>query len=344
VTLASCFAPKLFLQTRNPEEAAAELSSSAIPYVFELLPGSPPFSTKIRLSEGNSVRLSWVSTTGAMHVQSCLPADSFAVVLDLRAGVGLHRAEDESFVVDRELAFVQSPLQCVEVFTPADFEALFVRITRASVVEELEKLLGREVQTPLVFSSALHMRSAAGKCLPELCQSLGRSLRNPGPHQTADSLIVRQLERELVSLLLQAQPNNYTRLLHRRSTASDWQLRAAEEFMRANAHLPLSLGDISLAAGVNARTLQNSFRKRRGCSPMRFLRDLRMEEVRAGLLDPEERTTVTSEAAHWGFVHFGRFSREYQARFGELPSETLRRSRTAGSHPAACTVAPAIWK
>jgi AraC-like DNA-binding protein len=333
----------MFLQTRNPEEAAAELSSSAIPYVFDLLPGSPPFATQIRLSEGYSVRLSWVSTTGAMRVQSCLPGDSFAVVLDLRAGVGLHRAEDESFVVDHELAFVQSPFQSVEVFTPPDFDALFVRITRASIVEELQRLLDREVQTPLVFSAALRMRSAAGKCLPGLCQNLGRALRNLGPHQPIDSLIVRQLERELVSLLLQAQPNNYTRLLHRQSTASDWQLRAAEEFMRANAHLPLSLGDISVAAGVNARTLQNSFQKRRGCSPMRFLRDLRMEEVRAGLLDPDEGTTVTSEAAHWGFVHFGRFSREYQARFGELPSETLRRSRNAPRNPAISDPS-AIWK
>ena len=100
-----------------------------------------------------------------------------------------------------------------------------------------------------------------------------------------------------------------------------------EEYIRANAHLPLTLGDICVAAGVNARTLQSSFRKKRACSPMQFLRQVRMQEVRAGLERPHENATVTSEAARWGFVHFGRFSHEYRTTFGELPSETLRRSR-----------------
>jgi AraC family ethanolamine operon transcriptional activator len=60
---------------------------------------------------------------------------------------------------------------------------------------------------------------------------------------------------------------------------------------------------------------------------MQFLRNIRMEEVRAGLLQPNESTSVSSEASHWGFLHFGRFSNEYRALFGELPSETLRRAR-----------------
>jgi len=60
---------------------------------------------------------------------------------------------------------------------------------------------------------------------------------------------------------------------------------------------------------------------------MQFLRNLRMEEVRNGLLEPADSTSVTGEAARWGFLHFGRFSHEYRALYGELPSETLRKSR-----------------
>jgi transcriptional regulator GlxA family with amidase domain len=103
--------------------------------------------------------------------------------------------------------------------------------------------------------------------------------------------------------------------------------------MRANAHLPLSLGDICEAAGVNARTLQHSFRKKRGCTPMQFLRSVRMQEVRAGLMQPTESTSVTGEAARWGFLHFGRFSQGYRTVYGELPSETLRRSRGTPPKP-----------
>ena len=36
-------------------------------------------------------------------------------------------------------------------------------------------------------------------------------------------------------------------------------------------------------------------------------------------------TTVKEVATRWGFSHLGRFSRDYQRRFGEAPSETLSR-------------------
>jgi AraC family ethanolamine operon transcriptional activator len=60
---------------------------------------------------------------------------------------------------------------------------------------------------------------------------------------------------------------------------------------------------------------------------MEFLRNVRMDQVRNGLLQPGESTSVSGEASRWGFLHFGRFSGEYRETYGELPSETLRRSR-----------------
>jgi len=128
-------------------------------------------------------------------------------------------------------------------------------------------------------------------------------------------------------LLLESQRHNYSRLLARRQDAGPWQVRAAEEYVRANAHLALSLGDICMAAGVSVRTLQHSFQRTRGCSPMQFLRRVRLERAHADLSQPGEATTVTHAASRWGFLHFGRFAREYQVRFGEKPSATLQRSR-----------------
>jgi transcriptional regulator GlxA family with amidase domain len=37
--------------------------------------------------------------------------------------------------------------------------------------------------------------------------------------------------------------------------------------------------------------------------------------------------SVAGVAAKWGFTHLGRFSRQYQAAFGEKASETLLRAR-----------------
>ena len=317
----------LVLQTKDPDQAASLLANAAIPYVSELLPGSPPFSTQIFVTEGQCIHLSRVVTNGTMRVKSQLPADSFALVLDLRSGAGLHRTSEHRVVVDSDFAFLQSPLQAVEVLTPPDFELLFLRFARDAVIAELQKMLGREVHTDLLFAPAFRLQSAAGQRLRELCGDLRRILYTTDDRSVAGSLPLRKVEDDLITLLLQTQPHNFTRLLNRHNQAGAWQLDAAEQYMRANAHLPLSLGDVCQAAGVNARTLQHSFRQKRACTPMQFLRNIRMESVRAGLTQPAETTSVTGEAARWGFLHFGRFSSEYRATYGELPSETLRHSR-----------------
>lgn len=317
----------LVLETRDPEEAASCMSGTAVPYVSHLLPGSPPFSTQIFVTQGQRVDLTRVLTSGAMGVEATLPQDSYAVILDLRKGLGQHRVAARTVAVGPEYGFVQSPLQRVEVQTAANFEALFLRISRDGVMDELEKLLGREARSELTFDPELRMASACGRRMRELCDQLRRTLYSTDERDVGCSQELRKIEGDLITLLLQGQPHNYRRFLHRRSAASPWQIVAAEEFMRANAHLPISLGDVCKAAGTNARTLQHSFQKKRGCTPMEFLRNSRMEEARVGLLKPNENTSVTGEAAHWGFLHFGRFSREYQTRFGELPSATLKRSR-----------------
>jgi len=315
------------LQTRDLDEAAACLSSTAIPYVSELLPGSPPFATQIFVTRGQSVDVSRVVTTGSLQVEARLPSDAYALVFDLRNGVGVHQVEGKSVEVGPEFALAQSPLQAVRVRTAAQFEALFLRIKKQALRCELDKLLEREAHSELVFAPAVRMATVAGRRLRELCNGLRRTLYSTDQHAVQDSPALQTMESELISLLLQAQPHNYRRFISRSCAAGAWQISAAEEVMRASAHLPITLGDVCQAVGLNARTLQDAFRRRRACTPMEFLRNIRMEEARKGLLQPDENTSVTGEASRWGFLHFGRFSKEYQTRFGELPSETLRRAR-----------------
>ena len=61
--------------------------------------------------------------------------------------------------------------------------------------------------------------------------------------------------------------------------------------------------------------------------PLQFLKIRRLEAARRELRSarPDE-TNVTEVATTYGFYHLGRFSRWYQERFGELPSDTLRQS------------------
>ncbi|HEX2216571.1 MAG TPA: helix-turn-helix domain-containing protein, partial [Xanthobacteraceae bacterium] len=89
--------------------------------------------------------------------------------------------------------------------------------------------------------------------------------------------------------------------------------------------------DLVRASGVPGRTLFQHFRDSRGSSPIRYLREARFQKVRETLVNADPAEKVTAIATRWGFSHLGRFSVEYRRRFGESPSDTLRRRRSAAA-------------
>ena len=91
----------------------------------------------------------------------------------------------------------------------------------------------------------------------------------------------------------------------------------------------ISLTDVIAAAGVRARTLHEAFRHFETTTPMRFLRSLRLDRARALLMEGE--MSVADAAMTSGFGHLSRFAHYFEQRFGENPSATLRRSRSAHS-------------
>jgi AraC family ethanolamine operon transcriptional activator len=93
---------------------------------------------------------------------------------------------------------------------------------------------------------------------------------------------------------------------------------------------PVPVPRLASAAGVSQRTLEYAFKEVYGISPTRYLRHLRMNKLRRVLIDSDQNlTTVTQCAAQFGFGELGRLAIEYRQLFGETPSATLARSKTA---------------
>ncbi|MEZ5646919.1 MAG: AraC family transcriptional regulator [Burkholderiaceae bacterium] len=99
----------------------------------------------------------------------------------------------------------------------------------------------------------------------------------------------------------------------------------AEEHMRSHGREAPTLSDIARAAHVSVRTLTAAFRSYRGCTPMQALRELRLQGVHNELMAAAPGTLVRDVAEAWGFAHLGLFAASYRSRFGESPSDTLRR-------------------
>jgi AraC-like DNA-binding protein len=106
----------------------------------------------------------------------------------------------------------------------------------------------------------------------------------------------------------------------------------AERHMRANLHSAVTMSALADVAGVSKRTLQDGFQRFRGKTPSQVARDLRLDFAREALareaLARNGFEKVTDVALEFGFTHLGRFAQSYAARFGESPSDTLRRSRS----------------
>lgn len=85
---------------------------------------------------------------------------------------------------------------------------------------------------------------------------------------------------------------------------------------------PVRIEKLADVAQVSPRTLEVHFRQYLGTTPMGWVRRARLAFARRQFLMSDEATSVTDIAAASGFSQFGRFSGQYRAAFGELPSHT----------------------
>ena len=108
-------------------------------------------------------------------------------------------------------------------------------------------------------------------------------------------------------------------------------VKIAEDHALAYLGDRLHLTDLCRATGVSERSLEYAFKKIMGMTPTAYLTRVRLHRVRKALqAATRASTTVSAEALNQGFWHFGEFSRAYRDCFGELPSETLRRTVAQG--------------
>ena len=132
----------------------------------------------------------------------------------------------------------------------------------------------------------------------------------------------------MMSTLLLNQPHTFSSFLQRPANdAAPRFIRDARNWIETNAHRAITVDDIARAVNLSTRSLYNGFRKYLAQTPMDYLKDVRLTNVRREFLATPAFKNVTAIAMEWGFTHLGHFARDYQIKFGELPSRTLRASR-----------------
>jgi AraC-like DNA-binding protein len=235
--------------------------------------------------------------------------------------------DDVLVVASHQKAAMITPARRMQIERSESSEVLVVRTSLSELLHHFEELTARHHRGPLTFDHSIDLTNGPGAMLKRMINNLVYELKHndlvleyPGLRKSYDHMLLTAL----LSL-----PHNHKKKLHEnhRYQVAPGLVRRAEEYMRAHFKEAITITDLLRICGYSRSVLFAAFRNARGYTPMEFLTEQRLQSAREKLLKPHPEASVSSIALDCGFMYLGRFSQVYRKRFGEPPSDTLRKSR-----------------
>lgn len=249
------------------------------------------------------------------------PLDDFYLIQMPLSGNAQVSCGKQQIASDTDVASVLSPTDATVMRWSADCDQLMVRIDRMLVDRAIGGLSGRQEPESVRFQLGFRWRECAPWCcLVQYLNECASHALDPCQYR----LLVSHIEQLVVATLVSAQPHDMRASTTRCPAVLPRHVKRVQDFLRANISEPVTADQMALVAGVSVRSLYAGFRDYCGVTPMQYVRELRLEGARKALLN-EPDCNIASIAMRWGFGHLGRFSTEYKARFGESPSQSVRR-------------------
>jgi AraC-like DNA-binding protein len=199
-----------------------------------------------------------------------------------------------------------------------------LKCSKENVEKRLQASLDRTTSKELHFADSVSLDSGIGAHGVGTIHYIINSI-DSNPALLDNALISANFEDLILGVIL-ALPSNYSDELLRpgRNLPAPAKLKLAEEYMEANAHLPITLTDVISHVGCSRKAFYANFRRFREYTPHEYLANARLKLAHERLSNPIPGDTVTSVAYDSGFSHISRFSESYRKRYGVNPSETLR--------------------
>ncbi|MBO4253159.1 helix-turn-helix domain-containing protein [Streptomyces griseorubiginosus] len=255
------------------------------------------------------------------------PVRGYHIAVPIRGEIVCRYGGDEVTVKPGFAAVAAPDLPSLVASWSGDAEILGIKIRPDVVEDELSAMIGRTVRSVVRLSGGFDLTEPGGRSWMSVLELLLADLADPNGLARVYKSHREQLERLLVTSLLRAQRHDFSADVRAEAAPRRWRavkrvLDAIEEYPER----PWSLNEFAELAGVSGRRLQQGFHAQIGVPPMRYLQRVRLERVHRDLLDGAGQ--VSELSLRWGFTHSGRFAGAYRARYGEAPSETLRRGQS----------------
>lgn len=306
-------------RSRDLDEARERVAAVFCPHRLDRLAARARFDTVQHHLPGQALSLNWIDYGARMLIEPGELDRFYLLQIPLRGGAAIeHGGRRYDSAPDR--AAILNPHRHTRMTWAEGTGQLLVQIRREALQAQARARLDLPAGRVVTFGDGIDLSRGAGAALGRFVLWLvaeadaGRAPIGPG-------LMGPAMEEALIAALLEAGAPEQPQA----APAPPRHLHRAEAYIAAHLDQPLTVAQVARAAGTSPRALQAAFRAHRGTSPLGYWRDLRLEGARAALVAGGPGVSVTDVALGWGFQHFGRFAEAYRRRFGERPSETLRR-------------------
>ena len=311
--------------TSSLDEALAAVTDVYLPHALRAK--DTPLRMQLNAARQKRFTLGFL-TYGAQTELRMPPTETtYHVNLTTAGRTVAQRGDGERAVTEsRASGVVLLPNQLNTVRWSPDAEQLILKIPRTRLESHLADLIGRPVTGPVDFDFGFSTETPRGRSLLASVEFLARELDRDGGI-TETPMAREQLEVFVMTQVLLAVPNSFTDQLEGHvAPARPSRLQSVLAHMENHADEPLTPGELARVGCMSVRALHATFQHELGMSPMAHLRRIRLDHVHAELLrSAGSPLRISDVATRWGFFHQSRFARQYQERFGELPSDTARR-------------------
>lgn len=183
--------------------------------------------------------------------------------------------------------------------------------------------LAKQLQTSLSAPAILLQPEAATQLRNMIQQTSKISAELPVHDVALQASWQSQLERRVMFGLLESITTSSDATKEDLKLRKSWQVvKQVERLLEDPETCVTSIAELCVALQLSRRTIQYAFEYAIGMNPVSYLRAVRLNHVRADLLNGE---SVTFAATQWGFLHLSAFAQDYYKLFGELPSITQKK-------------------
>lgn len=314
--------------TRDVDEACARIARIFCPHELRLASTSDHFDARMCHISLGGVSVNRLRFGTSTHINAGR-IEGFYVVHMPISGTADIAWGNEAVASHPRLASVVAPTRPLQMQWHQGCDQVVVRIDRELVDRYCAQHFGHDLPRPVEFELGMQIEACAMRSWRHLIGLLMCEADREGG-MLISPLARPQLEQMVVGTLLFCQPHNYSEALRRPvREIAPYYVKRAEDYIHANGEKPLRMTELVRHCGVSTSALCAGFQKFRGTSPMAYVKSVRLERARAVLLGGGLSCgTVTAAAMRVGFSHLGHFTADYKRKFGETPSETLRRARS----------------